>query len=149
MFGVAISASWEAYVAFTPPPGVSGSWTVEAGLRSPKASGGGSNSSGAVGLTRYMPETNLNGGDYNKNASTGRHHPAGTDPKVCQAECDKAAECVAWTYVIRGAPAGSGDCCLKKQGATGHEAKLSLCPKTNAKTCTSGVKTPQKVPPGW
>jgi hypothetical protein len=151
VFGVAISANWEAYVAFTPPSagaGASGaSWTVQAGLRSPIKAGGG-NGSGVVGLARYMPETDFNGGDYNKNATVGRHHPPGTDPNVCQAECDKAEECVAWTYVIRGAPAGSGDCCLKKHGATGPEAKLSLCPKMNAKLCTSGVKTPQKAPRG-
>ena len=64
------------------------------------------------------PPLPLDGGDYNKAATSGRHLPPGTDPKVCQAECDAAAECVAWTYAIRGAPAGSGDCCLKKMAPT-------------------------------
>ena len=67
---------------------------------------------------------------------------------MCQAECDAAAECVAWTYVIRGEPAGSGDCCLKKMAPTGNEPPLSLCPATNDKTCTSGFKVPTSVPAG-
>eukprot|EP01043_Picozoa_sp_COSAG02_P012017 COSAG02_NODE_455_length_21984_cov_4.049760_3_plen_226_part_00 len=44
------------------------------------------------------------------------------------------AGCGAWTYVIRGNPTGSGDCCLKHDGE-------QTCPKANAK-CTSGVLVP-------
>ena len=145
VFGVSISASLEAYVSFSPTTDPTAAWKVEAGLRPPSGRGH-HNSSGGVALTRYMPHTDLLGGDYNKNASTGRHLPAGTDPKACQAECDKASECVAWTYVIRGKPAGSGDCCLKKHAVTGHEGALSLCPKFNEDSCTSGVKAPTKAP---
>ena len=81
----------------------------------------------------------LGGGDYNKDAKAGRHFPPGTDPKACQAECDAAGECVAWTYVIRGMPAGSGDCCLKKAAPS-----LNLCP-IQRRGRTSGVKTPRNV----
>jgi hypothetical protein len=151
VFGVAISASWEAFVDFVPnpimQPGATkssvASWKVRAGLRSAKAIQ--HNSSNGMELGRYMQNTDLMGGDYNKNA-TGRRHPPGTNPKVCQAECDKDPACVAWTYVIRGDPAGSGDCCLKKHEATGHESPLNLCPNLSAKHCTSGVKTPTKAP---
>ena len=148
-FGVVISASWEAFVAFIPNPNLqpdtaaaSTAWKVIAGLRSPSHH----NRSNGTQLGRYMPNTDLMGGDYNKNATTGRHYPPGTDPTVCQTECDKAAECVAWTYVIRGQPEGSGDCCLKKRAPTGHESALNLCPRLNARDCTSGVKTPTRQP---
>lgn len=148
-FGVRILGLLEAFVKFAPSsshsgrgstasPDATGSWEVGVGIR---AAGGDTGAS----LTRFMPNTDLQGGDYNKNASTGRHHPPGTDPKVCQNECDAAEQCVAWTYVIRGAPKGSGDCCLKKMNATGHEASLNLCPHRSS-TCTSGVKTPRTEP---
>ena len=55
-----------------------------------------------------MKNTDLAGGDYNIT-----HHPAHTDAFVCESLCHADAKCKAWTYVIRGAPAGSGDCCLK------------------------------------
>lgn len=148
-FGVAVLGQLEAFVEFVPAAasgvpqvsetnskaaaGPGGSWSVRVGIRS---------GTGGTNLTRYMPHTDLRGGDYNKNTS--RHHPPGTDPHVCQAACDAAAECMAWTYVIRGEPAGSGDCCLKKMAPTGNESSLDLCPRI-FRAGTSGVKTPRTV----
>lgn len=79
----------------------------------------------AVHVTREMTGTDMPGNDYNIT-----HHPKDTDPKVCQAACDADDQCDSWTYVIRGEPAGSGDCCLKKG---------SPCPRSQG-TCTSGSK---------
>ena len=59
-------------------------------------------------LTRLMNNTDLSGGD-----GAISHHPPGTDPTVCQAICDNSTTCKAWTYVVRGSPPGSGDCCTK------------------------------------
>jgi len=56
----------------------------------------------------FMAKTDMPGGDYNVT-----HYPAHTDPKVCEAACNADAKCKSWTYVIRGQPAGSGDCWLK------------------------------------
>ena len=106
-FGVGVIGMAEAFVEFTPQhsaatTGVSGSWLVRVGVRPPRggdididptAAAGQTSDNGT--LSRYMAHTDLNGGDYNKAAATGRHLPPGTDPKVCQAECDAAAECVA------------------------------------------------------
>lgn len=72
-----------------------------------------------------MNKTDMPGGDY-----LVTHHPANTDPAVCQAACAADAKCNSWTYVIRGTPAGSGDCCLKS---------TVPCPTDNA-ICTSGGK---------
>jgi len=114
--------TYEAYVQFTPAgdaaTGVSGSWQVGVGVRPAGTS-----------LSRYMNNTDISGGDYNKT-----HYPSRTDPEVCQAACDADAACVAWTYVIRGEPAGSGDCCLKSAVA---------CASDGRHVCTSGVKTAQ------
>jgi len=79
-----------------------------------------------------MSKTDMPGNDYSV-----VHHPANTSPSVCEAACAADAKCDAWTYVIRGSPAGSGDCCLKK-GVP--------CPKTNMGTCTSGAKKAQTLP---
>lgn len=59
-------------------------------------------------MSRFMPNFDLGGGDYSI-----EHHPPNTDPAVCQKLCDGQPKCKAWTYVIRGSPTGSGDCCLK------------------------------------
>merc|ERR1711976_309833 len=72
-----------------------------------------------------MKGTDMMGNDYKQT-----HYPKDTDPKVCQAACDADDKCDSWTYVIRGEPAGSGDCCLKSGNA---------CPKSQG-TCTSGSK---------
>ena len=45
--------------------------------------------------------------------------------------------CKAWTYVVRGSPSGSGDCCLKGS---------IPCPKGGSSTCTSGAKTATTLP---
>eukprot|EP00756_Hemistasia_phaeocysticola_P019743 Hpha_TRINITY_DN15680_c1_g1::TRINITY_DN15680_c1_g1_i1::g.99886::m.99886/K01193/INV, sacA; beta-fructofuranosidase len=76
-------------------------------------------------VTRMMEKTDLGGGDFNIT-----HHAPGTDATVCQKLCDADAKCQAWTYVIRGEPAGSGDCCLKSKVP---------CPASNT-ICTSGAK---------
>jgi hypothetical protein len=60
-------------------------------------------------VTTYMPHTDMPGDDYNIT-----HYPANTDPHTCEAACIADAHCDSWTYVVRGVPAGSGDCCLKK-----------------------------------
>ena len=147
-FGVGILGVLEAFVEFVPAPtghsvgglrsgATSPSRQVRVGVRARNTTVPG----GAL-VKRYMVETDLMGGDYNKNSH--RHFPPGTNPELCQAECDAAEECVAWTYVIRGEPKGSGDCCLKKMGATGHEKSLNLCPH-HAPACTSGLKVPRHV----
>ena len=60
-------------------------------------------------VTTYMEKTDLPGGnDYNIT-----HYPANTSPSVCADACEADSKCQSWTYVIRGLPAGSGDCCLK------------------------------------
>lgn len=89
--------------------------------------GNGATPSGPV-VKRYMAKTDMPGGDYNVT-----HYPKGTDPTVCQKACDDQAKCNAWTYVIRGDPAGSGDCCLKTSVP---------CPTTGGAgpSCTSGAK---------
>ena len=79
---------------------------------------------------RYMEKTDLPGDDYNVT-----HYPANTSPSVCADACEADAKCHAWTYVIRGLPAGSGDCCLKSSVP---------CPVTSGDasgSCTSGAKT--------
>ena len=87
-------------------------------------------SSSDVTIETYMAKTDLPGNDYNIT-----HYPVGTDPKVCEKACSDDDKCAAWTFVIRGSPAGSGDCCLKSSVP---------CPVTGsgaAPTCTSGAKT--------
>merc|ERR1711972_1061848 len=78
-----------------------------------------------------MNKTNLIGSDYSIT-----HHPPNTNPSVCEAACVADAKCQSWTYVIRGSPSGSGDCCLKS-GVP--------CPTHNP-ICTSGAKTAQILP---
>jgi hypothetical protein len=98
----------------------------------------------AANLTAYMPGYDLGGHDMPASsypaggvpggAAGCQHYPKATDPKVCEALCKAAKGCGAWTYVVRGSPAGSGDCCLKHDG-------MQTCPKALA-TCTSGVLAP-------
>ena len=78
-----------------------------------------------------MKGVDLPGNDYNIT-----HYPPKTDPKACEAACAADSKCKAWTYVIRGSPAGSGDCCLKGKVA---------CPHTGMNTCTSGAKVETSV----
>jgi len=82
----------------------------------------------------YMANTDLPGEDYNIT-----HMPVNTDPKTCEAACKADGACKAWTYVVRGAPAGSGDCCLKSSVP---------CPVNTKSTasCTSGAMTEQTLP---
>jgi hypothetical protein len=75
----------------------------------------------------FLAHTDLPGNDYNITHYAAPH----TDAKVCEAACAADAKCDSWTYVVRGAPAGSGDCCLKKGVG---------CPHTGMSTCTSGAK---------
>lgn len=78
-------------------------------------------------IDTFMKNTDLMGNDYNIT-----HHPPGTTASVCKAMCDADTKCQAWTYVIRGEPAGSGDCCLKS---------AAVCPTQSSPSCTSGAKT--------
>lgn len=64
------------------------------------------------------------------------HHPASFEAAGCEAMCSGNPKCKAWTWVIRGEPAGSGDCCLK--------GSLE-CPKPFG-ACTSGAKINTTVP---
>lgn len=92
-------------------------------------------SGGGKDVSRMMEKTDMPGDDYNIT-----HYPANTDPSKCQAACDADEKCRAWTYVIRGSPAGSGDCCLKSSVP---------CPVTSSSvdsSCTSGSKTAQNLP---
>jgi len=83
-----------------------------------------------VDVTTFMASTDLSGGDYNVT-----HYPPKTDPKVCEAACNADQKCQAWTYVVRGVPAGSGDCCLKS---------TLPCPTHNS-ICVSGAKKNQTM----
>eukprot|EP00937_MAST-01D_sp_MAST-1D-sp2_P006943 g6943.t1 len=65
---------------------------------------------GARPVGQLMNDTDLPGGDAGVT-----HLPAGTDPRACQALCLAEASCRAWVYVIRGQPAGSGDCVFKTE----------------------------------
>lgn len=87
-----------------------------------------------VPVSTFMPKTDMPGGDYSVT-----HHPAGTDAKVCEQACLADAKCQAWTYVIRGQPSGSGDCCLKDS---------QPCPSTSgaAAQCTSGARANATLP---
>jgi sucrose-6-phosphate hydrolase SacC (GH32 family) len=83
-----------------------------------------------VVVDTFMTSVDLAGNDYNIT-----HYPPKTDPKVCEAACNADAKCQAWTYVVRGAPAGSGDCCLKSSVP---------CPGHNS-ICVSGSKKNQTL----
>ncbi|KAL1518961.1 hypothetical protein AB1Y20_003231 [Prymnesium parvum] len=93
-------------------------------------------------VSTYMPATDLAGHDYNIT-----HFPANTDPSVCEAACAADDKCKAWTYVVRGSPAGewlalvlwssSGDCCLKS---------AVPCPVSGRSACTSGAKSNTTAP---
>ena len=76
----------------------------------------------------YMNNTDLGGGDYNTT-----HLPAGTDPHQCAALCMQDPNCMVWVYVIRGEPAGSGDCIFKNGD---HE-----CPSPSPQSKTQGLCT--------
>ena len=100
-----------------------------------------------------MEKTDLPGGnDYNIT-----HYPANTSPSVCADACEADSKCQSWTYVIRGLPAGSGDCCLKSSvpcpvtsgGASAsckfvcskRENSHDNTPTQNSNPGTSGAKT--------
>lgn len=86
-------------------------------------------------VTTYMEKTDMPGNDYNVT-----HYPANTDPKTCEAACLADEKCMAWTYVVRGSPVGSGDCCLKSDVP---------CPVTSggaSAQCTSGAREQQTLP---
>jgi sucrose-6-phosphate hydrolase SacC (GH32 family) len=88
-----------------------------------------------VTASTFMEKTDMPGGDYKVT-----HMPPNTDPKKCEAACSTDDKCKSWTYVVRGVPAGSGDCCLKS---------TVPCPVTNSGVspqCTSGAKTTQTLP---
>jgi len=76
----------------------------------------------------YMNNTDLSGGDYNTT-----HLPAGTDPHQCAALCMQDPKCMVWVWVIRGMPAGSGDCIFK----TGDHG----CPSPSPRSKTQGLCT--------
>lgn len=61
-------------------------------------------------LTTWMDGTDLGGNDFPLPC---KHYPPNTNATVCEALCRSTQGCGAWVYVIRGNPAGSGDCCLK------------------------------------
>jgi hypothetical protein len=70
-----------------------------------------------------------------------KHHSPGDPgfgPLPCQAACDALPACKSWTWVVRGRPAGSGDCCL--------HADVN-CPRV-AHGMTSGAKLAGDVPCG-
>lgn len=78
-------------------------------------------------IGRMMEGTDMSGGDYSV-----VHHPASFNASSCQALCDAASKCKAWVWVVRGQPAGSGDCCLKS---------VVPCPrKTGGSTMFAGGK---------
>ena len=76
----------------------------------------------------YMNNTDLAGGDYHT-----MHLPAGTDPHQCAALCMQDPQCMVWVYVIRGKPAGSGDCIFKNGD---HD-----CPSSSPHSKTQGLCT--------
>ena len=84
---------------------------------------------------RFMKSTDLPGSDYNVT-----HYGANTDPKICESACIADSKCKAWTYVIRGLPLGSGDCCLK------HSVPCPVTSGGASAKCTSGAKTETELP---
>jgi hypothetical protein len=74
----------------------------------------------------FMNDTDLSGGDYKTT-----HLPPDTDPHKCAALCLQDPECMVWVYVIRGKPAGSGDC-LFKSGDHG-------CPRASPQSSSQGL----------
>jgi sucrose-6-phosphate hydrolase SacC (GH32 family) len=80
--------------------------------------------------------TMMNGTDLPGDDGPMSHHNASFGATGCQALCAANADCKAWTWVIRGEPQGSGDCCQKKD---------IPCPHKMA-TCTSGAKVATTVP---
>ena len=90
-----------------------------------------------VQLVRWMNDTDLGGGDYNLT-----HHAPGSGdtPATCQALCDSDARCDAWTWVVRGAPAGAADCCRKSADhVCPHPPAPHPCGASGCRL-TSGVK---------
>jgi hypothetical protein len=84
-----------------------------------------------VSVATWMNGTDLSGDDLSVT-----HHNASFGGQGCQALCDANAACQAWVWVIRGDPAGSGDCCQKNDVP---------CPGPN-KQCTSGAKNTTALP---
>ena len=63
-----------------------------------------------VPVQRLMNNTDMPGDDI-----IAKHHSPGDPgfgPLPCQAACDALPACKSWTWVVRGTPVGSGDCCL-------------------------------------
>ena len=77
-----------------------------------------------------MQDTDLGGGDYNST-----HMPPGTDPHACAALCMQDPKCMAWVYVVRGKPAGSGDCIFK---TLEHGCPVASPRSTSQGLCTAG-----------
>lgn len=75
----------------------------------------------------FMKGIDMPGDDYN---ITHFNVPDAGNAQKCEAMCTADTKCKSWTFVVRGAPAGSGDCCLK--------AGIS-CPN-KVPSCTSGAK---------
>ena len=78
----------------------------------------------------YMNNTDLSGGDYHS-----QHLPPDTDPRVCGALCLKDPSCMVWVYVVRGHPAGSGDCIFKNEK---HGCPVSSPVSPNQGLCVAG-----------
>jgi hypothetical protein len=87
-------------------------------------------------VTRWMNNTDMPGDDVKV-----VHSAAGSatfGPEQCQKMCDGNSACNSWTWLIRGSPRGSGDCCM--HGDTG-------CPN-HAPGMTSGAKKAGTAPCG-
>ena len=102
-------------------PSTKGTFGISIGTQAPSV----------VTAHTLMKGTDIPGSDYNVS-----HYPPNTEPKECEAACAADDKCKAWTYVIRGQPAGSGDCCLKSS---------IPCPSASS-DCTSGAKVETKLP---
>jgi hypothetical protein len=82
-------------------------------------------------VSRWMPGFDLSGGDYSV-----VQKPSGFTPAMCQAECDKAQECVGWVLAdddTGTASAAAVKCCLKRTLSCPHAAPPD-------KHITSGAK---------
>ena len=109
--------------------GPDGVWRMATGCGGPPPNAPAPPSAGTK-IGTMMLDTDLPGGDLPGKTT---HHPGTFGAAGCQALCAADSKCDSWTWVIRGAPAGSGDCCLKK-GVT-----CPAKPPAGLK-CTSGAK---------
>jgi hypothetical protein len=100
--------------------GPDGMWRMATGCGGPPPNAPSPPAAGTK-VGTMMPNTDLPVGDFNVS-----HHPGSFGAVGCQGLCAADSKCDSWTWVIRGAPAGSGDCCQKKGVTCPKPAPVSM-----------------------